>query len=246
MTETCAACGFDSTRWRASDAATLFGAFGFWWDLATDGVPSTALHERYAQLATSTQQSPKGAPLETVVQLAHQISHFQMDFGRELAAAGGGTPPERGRVDQVNASGGGVPKLPTSGGEIDHVGLAGDRQADRRHHGRPFQALCLWSADVIGELAGAGHPIAAGNAGENLTLSGIDWTALRPGARMRIGSVLAELSFPAVPCAKQARWFTDGDFRRIAHENNPQWVRWYAWVREPGYVAPGDPVVVQP
>ncbi len=165
-------------------------------------VPSTALHERYAELVAATQQLPDGAPLETVVHLAHEISHFQMDVGRELAAAGAGTPPARGLVDRVNVSGGGVPKLPTGGGGIGHAGLEGDRQADRKHHGRPFQALCLWSAEVIDELAAAGHPIGPGSAGENLTLSGIDWTALRPGARLRVGTALAELSFPAVPCAQ--------------------------------------------
>jgi MOSC domain-containing protein YiiM len=56
--------------------------------------------------------------------------------------------------------------------------------------------------------------------------------------------VLAELSFPAVPCAKQTRWFHDGDFQRIAYERNPQLVRWYAWVREPGDVATADAVAV--
>jgi MOSC domain-containing protein YiiM len=146
----------------------------------------------------------------------------------------------------VNANDGGVPKRPIPGAEVTTAGLVADRQADRKHHGRPFQALCLWSTDVIGELASAGHPIEAGSAGENLTLSGVDWAALRPGTRLRIGEVLAELSFPATPCKKQTRWFNDGDFGRIDHERNPRWTRWYAWVREPGKVAPGDEVLVQP
>ena len=111
---------------------------------------------------------------------------------------------------------------------MDHRGLVGDRQTNRKHHGRQFQALCLWSAEVIDELAGLGHPIGPGSAGENLTITGLDWAALRPGTRLRIGSTLAEISFVAVPCAKQTRWFSDGDFNHISHERNPQWVRWYA------------------
>jgi MOSC domain-containing protein YiiM len=99
---------------------------------------------------------------------------------------------------------------------------------------------------VIEELAADGHPIAAGRAGENLTLRGLAWDSLRPGSRLRVGSALVELSFPAVPCSKQTQWFADGDFKRIAYEVNPQWVRWYGWVRERGDVAPGDTVVVQP
>jgi MOSC domain-containing protein YiiM len=63
---------------------------------------------------------------------------------------------------------------------------------------------------------------------------------------VRVGGATAEISFPATPCKKQTRWFADGDFRRIDYDRNPQWVRWYAWVREPGRVAEGDAVVVRP
>lgn len=177
---------------------------------------------------------------------AHDVGHHLMDIGRGLAAAGAGTEPHAGVVAQVNASDGGVPKRPVPTGSITHDGLAGDRQADRKHHGRPFQALCLWSAEVIETLAAEGHPIEAGSAGENLTLSGVRWSELRPGATLRVGTAVAELFHPAVPCAKQARWFADGDFSRLHHEIHPERTRWYAWVREPGEVRAGDEVVVQP
>jgi MOSC domain-containing protein YiiM len=176
----------------------------------------------------------------------HDATHHWMDVGRGLAALGAGAPAAAGRVTHVNVSNGGVPKRPIDRGSLGRRGLDGDHQAERRHHGRPFQAVCVWSADVIDALARAGHPIAPGSAGENLTLSGVDWATLRPGTRLRVGSALTELSFPATPCAKQTRWFADGDFRRIGHDRNPQWTRWYGWVREPGVVQPGDAVVVQP
>lgn len=114
------------------------------------------------------------------------------------------------------------------------------------HHGRPFQALCLWSTEVIGELSAAGHPVGPGSAGENLTLSGIDWVSLRPGTRMRIGTAMVEFSHPAIPCTKLTTCFADGNFARISHDRNPHWARWYAWVRQPGDVKPGSAVVVQP
>jgi MOSC domain-containing protein YiiM len=189
------------------------------------------------------------APVQAEAALLHAVhdaTHHQLDVGRGFAAIGAGTPATTGHVVQVNVSTGGVPKSKVAGASITHRGLAGDRQADRKHHGRPFQALCLWSLEVIHELAALGHPIAPGAAGENLTLAGLDWTRLRPGARLRLGTALAELSFPAVPCAKQARWFADGDFTRISHERNPPRTRWYAWVREPGEVRTEDAVVVQP
>ena len=170
---------------------------------------------------------------------AHDASHHQMDVGRLLAAQASGG---QGTVVQINASDGGVPKQAVPSATIDHAGVVGDRQRDRKHHGRPFQALCLWSTEVLDALAADGHRIGPGCAGENLTLSGLDWAAVRPGQRLRIGTTLAEISFPATPCAHQTRWFADGDFGRIDHDRNPHLTRWYAWVREPGHVEPGDAV----
>jgi MOSC domain-containing protein YiiM len=174
---------------------------------------------------------------------AHDASHHMMDVSRGLAAV---LRQQAGQVVRVNASGGGVPKQSIGGGDVGHGGLAGDVQANRKHHGRPFQALCLWSTEVIAELAAEGHPIDVGSAGENVTIHGLDWAALRPGNLLRIGTVVAELSFPATPCAKQTGWFADGDFKRIDYDRNPHWTRWYAWVREPGRVDEGDAVTLGP
>jgi MOSC domain-containing protein YiiM len=219
-------------------------------DLAREGHAIAAFAKAADKASwTNTGTLPDGTVIQAAalyLHAAHDASHHQMDVARGLAAIGAGAPAQTGRVMRVNASDGGVPKRSIGGADVSHAGLNGDRQADRKHHGRPFQALCLWSSDVIAELAADGHPIEAGAAGENVTVEGLDWSTLRPGTRIRIGSVLAELSFPATPCAKQTRWFADGDFGRIDHGRNPQWVRWYAWVREPGRVDEGDAVVVRP
>ena len=178
------------------------------------------------------------------VHAAHDASHHGFDVARGLTSLGLGTPTQQGTVLQVNRSGGGVPKAPIEEARIEADGVVGDQQADGKHHGRPFQALSLWSTEVIDRLAADGHSITPGAAGENLSLTGIDWDTIRPGALVRIGDVMAEVSFPATPCAKQTRWFTDGDFRRLDHDRNPGLTRWYAWVRGPGTVRAGDPVTV--
>jgi MOSC domain-containing protein YiiM len=175
---------------------------------------------------------------------AHDASHHMMDVSRGLAALSR-KPATEGRLLQLNVSDGGVPKRPVERAAVTAGGIAGDRQRDRKHHGRPFQAVCLWSADVIDELAAAGHPIGPGCAGENLTLRGVDWRSLRPGVLVRVGEALVELSFPAVPCHNQTPWFSDGDFSRIDYRVNPQWARWYGWVREPGEARAGDRVLVE-
>lgn len=176
----------------------------------------------------------------------HDASHHLSDIGRDLHRLGAGVPTQVGRVAQLNVSGGGVPKRPVAAADVGLRGLAGDRQAARVHHGRPLQALCIWSADVIDALQAEGHPIAPGLAGENITVSGIDWSTIRPGAQLRIGEVLAEVSAWATPCKKNADWFVDRDFNRMSHDLHPGWSRAYAWVREPGQVKTGDEVVVEP
>ena len=176
----------------------------------------------------------------------HDATHHLSDIGRGVHALGAGAPTQTGNVVQLNLSDGGVPKRSVPAVEVGLRGVAGDRQADRRHHGRPLQALCLYSAEVIESLRAEGHPIAPGSAGENITLGGVDWSTIRPGVRLRIGEVLAEVSAYATPCAKNAAWFVDRDFNRMDHDRHPGWSRVYAWVREPGKVRAGDEVLVEP
>ena len=105
--------------------------------------------------------------------------------------------------------------------------------------------MCLWSTEVIERLRAEGHPISPGAAGENITIAGLDWARLRPGVRLRIGDALVETSLYALPCKNNAPWFTGGDFRRMDHRREPGISRIYAWVREGGTVATGDPVIVE-
>jgi MOSC domain-containing protein YiiM len=176
----------------------------------------------------------------------HDALHHLRDVSRNFVALGAGTPSHRGTVASINVSDGGVPKRSVATASIGYRGLVGDRQGERRHHGRVFQAVSLWSSDVIDALAADGHPIAAGAAGENLTLRGLDWAALRPGTSLRIGTTLLELSVPATPCAKNAQWFADRNFSRIHHDRAPGATRWYASVIADGSVNVGDDVVVEP
>ena len=147
---------------------------------------------------------------------------------------------------QISTSSGGVPKRTVSRADVTFRGLAGDKQSNRIHHGRPWQAVCLWSAEVIDELAAAGHPIGYGSAGENLTLRGLDWSQVRPGLRLLVGTAVLETTPYAIPCTKNARWFSDGRFRRMAHEVTPGTSRIYARVVVEGTIAAGDAAVVEP
>jgi MOSC domain-containing protein YiiM len=163
--------------------------------------------------------------------------------GDELRAAGLVATSGTGAVARVNTSMGGVPKVPLESADVGWSGVAGDVQAARQHHGRPWQALCLWGVEVIDRFAADGHPIGPGSAGENLTLSGLAWSQIRPGSRLRIGSVECEVSSYAIPCSKNARWFSDGTYQRMHHTAGPV-SRVYATVLQPGYIVTGDAVTL--
>lgn len=148
------------------------------------------------------------------------------------------------RIHQINISDGGVPKLPLDQATVGVDGMDGDRQADRKHHGGPDQTLCLYSLEVIEMLRAEGHPIAPGSAGENLTISGLDWASVAPEQRFRIGADLTiEITDVTTPCAKNAQWFVDRNFRRMSDSKHPGSSRWYAKVLTPGLVKTDDPVV---
>ena len=99
---------------------------------------------------------------------------------------------------------------------------------------------------MIAALRADGHPIGAGNAGENITVAGLDWAALRPGVRIDIGPVPMLISAHAVPCSKNAQWFSDRDFNRILHDQHPGSSRLYATPLDSGDVTVGDRVTVEP
>lgn len=152
-----------------------------------------------------------------------------------------------GRVERVAVSGGGTPKASVDSAQVAGRGLLGDQQADRAHHGRPFQAVCLYSLDRFSSLAAEGHPVVPGALGENLLIDGLDWSLLRPGVRLGIGDeVLLELNAYAPPCSTIAEFFTDRRFDRVDHDKEPGWARFYAWVVRGGTVRASDEVVVVP
>jgi MOSC domain-containing protein YiiM len=164
--------------------------------------------------------------------------------GPALRAAGQLPRREVGVVEQVHMSAGGVPKRPAASLDVRHDGAAGDVQRTRKHHGAPWQALCIWSTEAIAALVDAGHHLAPGAAGENVTVSGLRWRDVRPGVRLQLGEVVCDVSAFALPCRQNAKWFAGGDFMAMHHSRGPS--RVYATVVIPGRIAPGDPAVLEP
>ena len=143
-----------------------------------------------------------------------------------------------GTVAHLHASKG-LPKKPIDSAVIGWKGVEGDVQSWRVGHGRPWQALCIWSTDAIETLRTEGHPISPGFAGENITVAGIPAEAFRPGAHFRIGTMRGFLTAYAIPCKQNNDWFLNKDFKRMSHERGDQ-CRLYATVTTCGDIAVGD------
>lgn len=186
--------------------------------------------------------SASGTIGTVIRQLAHAVLHQQAEIARTRHLLGDGVDIGSGLVIQVSGSKGGLPKTPLLLAQVDNTGVEGDRQATRRHHGAPVQALCLFSAEVIDEFAAQGHPVTYGATGENLTIRGLDWSKLRAGLELEIGGVTCRLTAPAVPCSQNSPWFTDGDFSRLSHTKHPGHSRWYASVVRGGTIQASDQV----
>ena len=149
-----------------------------------------------------------------------------------------------GTVAHLFRAEGGVPKTPVDEVSVGIRGIVGDGQTHRQHHGRPFQALSLFSVELVEDLRREGHPIVPGGVGENISTRGLDWDALQPGVQLRVGTVIAEVSCFADPCSQIAHSFAGRDFNRIDEDRIPGSGRRYAWVLEPGEIRVGDAIVI--
>jgi MOSC domain-containing protein YiiM len=85
------------------------------------------------------------------------------------------------RIAQLSVSNGGVPKKAVESVRVTALGLEGDAHRDQEHHGGPERAVCLFAMEAIRALQAEGHPLVPGALGENVTLEGLDWSAIQPG-----------------------------------------------------------------
>ncbi|MBA3644850.1 MAG: MOSC domain-containing protein [Gemmatimonadaceae bacterium] len=150
-----------------------------------------------------------------------------------------------GKVASINSSGGGVPKRPVLFSNVNTLGLEADRHVSK-DHGGPDRAICIYSLDLIKALRAEGHPIDVGTAGENLTVEGLDWALMRPGAILTVGAeVRLEITSFTPPCKTIKASFLEGNFVRISEKVHPGWSRVYARILTPGEVKAYCSIVIE-
>ena len=95
--------------------------------------------------------------------------------------------------------------------ELGSQGIVGDQVADRVHHGRPSQAVCVhpiehyeyWNEQF--RLESEGQQLGPGSVGENWTIEGGNECTVCVGDTYSIGSSEVQVSGPRGPCWKQER-----------------------------------------
>lgn len=219
---------------------------------STDAARNTDLRERLGSLAQMLDPTISD-PADSLNQVAHHLdknfasyapdtlARFLESLWPILRTADGSRLTGTGSVHTLQANGGGVPKPQINHATITFTGVDGDVQASRNHHGRPWQALCIWSREVIDAFRTNGDPITYGSAGENITVQDLNWALAQPGMTLRIGEVVCQITAFAIPCSQNKAWFADGDYRKMSHERGDT-SRLYAMVHTPGVIKPGDEV----
>jgi len=146
------------------------------------------------------------------------------------------------RIVQISVSAGGVPKTAVPTARVTVDGLEGDAHR-YRHHGGLERAVCLYPIEAIERLQTESHSIAPGSIGENVTVEGLDWSAVVPGRHVLLGEqVLLEVTRYTTPCRTITGVFKDGEVARVSQKAHPGWSRVCARVLIEGSIRRGDPV----
>ena len=117
--------------------------------------------------------------------------------------------------------------------------IAGDSQADTKHHGGPDKAICVYPAAHYAYWAERlDRELDVPAFGENICVTGQDEASVYLGDVYRVGSALVQISQPRSPCWKLAR--------RWRHKQLALWVQqtgftgWYLRVLEEGSIQRDD------
>ena len=144
-----------------------------------------------------------------------------------------------GTLLQLNVSKGGMPKLPVLFARVTPDGVDGDWQKNRKYHGGPNRAVCIYSTELYDRLRSLGIDLVPGSVGENFTTTGIDLQRLAKGSRVKVGSAcVIEITDVRVPCRNLKKWDADLPELIVGFSG------WVAKVVTEGDVRPGDRIEV--
>ena len=137
----------------------------------------------------------------------------------------------------------GLPKKPIDSAFVSLAGVRGDynRYRHEKRNDDPDMALLLMPIETIREINSEGWPIKPGDLGENLTTTGIPYSAFAIGKVFAVGDVRFQVSKACDPCDNL--WLLP----YVGREKGPAFLKtmlhrrgWYARVLREGLVRTGD------
>lgn len=136
-----------------------------------------------------------------------------------------------------------IDKQPVSGPVVvGALGLTGDNQGDRQHHGGRDKAVHAYSISHYpfwaAELPSATPNLFPGGFGENLVAEGLDESGLCLGDLWKVGTALLQVSQARQPCWKLNLRFALPDMARRVQRSGRS--GWYFRVLETGIITTGD------
>lgn len=173
-----------------------------------------------------------------------------MNRGFRLIGLQAGLPRLHGRADATEPMDrewfSGFAKDAASGPlRAGREGLEGDGQADRKNHGGPDKALCVYPMEHHDFwIAEIGPDFGPGAFGENFTVAGALEADVCLGDVFQIGKIVVEISQPRQPCWKLARRWRVKDLALQVERTGR--TGWYLRVLQDGLVgAPADAVLLR-
>jgi MOSC domain-containing protein YiiM len=127
---------------------------------------------------------------------------------------------------------------------LDTTGLQGDRQADRKHHGGPWRAVLMYSADhyPLWREEWGRRELPPGAFGENLTVAGLTEEVVCLGDQFEVGEARLEVTSPRAPCHTLAQRHGIADLAVTIRRNHRH--GWYLRVVRPGWIEAGQEVIL--
>jgi MOSC domain-containing protein YiiM len=144
---------------------------------------------------------------------------------------------------QINVSPGGMPKLPVLFARVTAAGVEGDWQKNRKVHGGPNRAVCIYSEELYAWLREEGVNVSNGDIGENFTTRDLDLQRLDRGDQLQIGGddgCIIEITKVREPCYQLKKW--DALLPEMILGRSG----WVAKVVKEGIARPGDAITLLP
>lgn len=140
----------------------------------------------------------------------------------------------------------GIDKRPVERVEVNHLGIVGDVQVDKRYHGGPERALHQYSLRGY-ETIIKRHPLmhrtaVMGSIGENLATADMHDKNVNIGDIYRVGDVTVQVTSPRIPCWKIEEKLNQKGLVELI--KNQQITGWYYRVLENGTITLGDSITL--